>query len=342
MHIESNVLLKPFTTFKIGGPASFFCYVHNTGELKEAVLFAQVKGLDIFVLGGGSNVLVSDNGFKGLVIKIELKGITFEKRGNDKVEVIAGAGESWDTIVESSVERGLYGIENLSAIPGTVGAAPVQNIGAYGQEIKDVVSFVEVFDPHTMQTDMLRHEDCQFDYRDSFFKSKKGKHLIITKVGLLLNRSGKLNFKYKDIAEHFNKKTNEEISLQDMRKAVQDVRSKKFPDLKVIGTAGSFFKNPIITDEKTEQILKQFPKMLYFELGGGKKKISLGWLLDHVGEWRGYREGNSGIFVNQSMVLVNYKNATAKEIKKLSEKLKKDIKQKVGIDIEEEITFIGN
>ena len=200
MKIEKNISLKSFNTFKVGGNADYFCKVSSVDELKEALKFAKNNSLSIFVLGDGSNILVSDDGFRGLVIKIEIKGISFEDSN-----VILGAGEIWDNAVKSAVEKKLYGIENMSFIPGTVGAGIAGNIGAYGSEIKDVIENVEVFDTNSFKTFTLKRDECKFDYRDSVFK--RNKNYIVTKVYLKLSRNGKPNLSYKDIEEYFGVKT---------------------------------------------------------------------------------------------------------------------------------------
>jgi UDP-N-acetylmuramate dehydrogenase len=308
MKIEENISLKELTTFKVGGNADFFCRVSSVDELKEAIVFSKENNLPIFVLGGGSNILISDSGFKGLVIKIELKGIVFE---NSKVT--AGAGESWDDVVRLSIEKDLYGIENMSFIPGTVGAGVVGNIGAYGSEIKDVVESVEVFDIENLESITLNNSECNFRYRNSVFKEKE--NYIITKVCLKLSCDGELNISYKDIEEYFDTKT---PTLKEVRGAIGEIRGRKFPSLNGYGTAGSYFKNPIIEGNK----------------------LHLAKLLEELG-MKGLKEGSVGLNENQPLVVVNFGGASASEIKKFTDAVAQKVFEKTKIEIIPEIIFVG-
>ncbi|MBT3282641.1 UDP-N-acetylmuramate dehydrogenase [bacterium] len=308
MNIEENISLKKFTTFKVGGLADYFCKVSNIDELKEAVIFSKENNLQVFILGHGSNVLISDDGFRGLVIKTELKGIAFER---DKV--IANAGESWDDVVKLAVKKELYGIENMSFIPGTVGAGIVGNIGAYGSEIRDVVECVEVFDIETLKTFNLSNDECEFEYRNSIFKKK---NFIVTKVCLSLSKDGKLNTSYKDIKEYFGTKT---PNIKAVRTAIGEIRSKKFPNLEKYGTAGSFFKNPIIEGNK----------------------VHLAKVLDELG-MKGLREGDVALYKKQPLVVINFGDANANEIKKFTDSVAQKVFEKRKIKITPEIIFVGS
>lgn len=308
MNIENNISLKELNTFKVGGIADYFCRVSNIEELKEAVQFAKQKDLEVFVLGSGSNVLISDNGFKGLVIKIELKGVELKES-----KVIVSAGESWDDIVKLTVEKELYGIENMSFIPGTVGAGVVGNIGAYGSEIKDVIKYVEVFDIETLETFTLENNKCEFEYRNSVFKKKK--NYVVTKVCLQLFKNRELNLSYKDIKAYFGSKT---PSIRQLRDAIGEIRSNKFPDLNKYGTAGSFFKNPIIDGDK----------------------IHLAKILDELG-LKGYEENNVTLYERQPLVVVNIGRANAKEIKKFTDSVAQKVFNERKIKITPEIIFVG-
>ncbi|MDD5050836.1 MAG: UDP-N-acetylmuramate dehydrogenase [Candidatus Pacebacteria bacterium] len=339
MKIEENISLKEHTTFKIGGKARYFCLVQNEKDLKEAVAFAKREKVPTLVLGGGSNVLISEKGFDGLVVKIELKGIEFEEaRGGVLVHV--GAGENWDSFVAETVRRGLFGLENLSGIPGTVGGAPVQNIGAYGAEVKDVFDSVEVFDPLTGGIFAMTKKECEFAYRDSIFKHEEGKHLIILRVTFFLKENGELNTSYKDVKKYLEEKKITEPTQEEVRNAVIEIRSKKFPDLKKFGTAGSFFKNPIIQREEFEKLLNDYPKLPSFPAGEGLVKIPAGYLFDVICGFKGVRHGDAGVFENQALVLVNWGKATAEEIKKLAEEMRAKVKEKTGIEIEFEVNIL--
>jgi UDP-N-acetylmuramate dehydrogenase len=294
----------------VGGNADYFCRVSSADELKEAVTFAKEKKLDIFILGSGSNILVSDDGFNGLVIKIELKGIVFEDN-----KISAGAGESWDDVVKLSVEKDLYGIENMSFIPGTISAGVVGNIGAYGSEIKDIVEYVEVFDMNNLKTFVLNKEECQFDYRNSIFKINK--NYVVTKVCLNLLENGELNTSYKDVQNYFEK-NNTSLTLKNIRQAIGEIRNNKFPDLNKYGTAGSFFKNPIIDGNK----------------------IHLAKLLDELG-LKGYKEGDVALYEKQPLIVVNLGGANAQEIKNFTNNVAQKVFEKLNIKIYPEIIFVG-
>lgn len=340
MTIEENVSLKDLTTFKIGGKARFFCVVKEPQDILAAIDFAASEKVPYLVMGGGSNMLISDNGFPGLVIKMDLLGIEFTEKGRGGVEVAVGAGENWDGFVRLVVEKGLCGVENLSGIPGTVGAAPVQNIGAYGTELEEVVSWVEVFDPETKKFWMLSNKECRFGYRDSLFKKKEGEALIISRVGFLLKKNGKLKLHYKDLEAYFADHPNTEPTLEDVREVVLKIRSKKFPDLRVYGTAGSFFKNPIISKKELKTLQEKFPDVPYFPEARTKIKIPLGWILDHACKLKGLRDGAVGTFENQALVLVNYGGASAQDVVNFSNKIIATVKEITGLSVEWEVRKI--
>ena len=339
MHLEEDILLQPFTTFHIGGPARFFVRVETTAELLEALAFAKEKNLPLFILGGGSNVLIAEEGFPGLVIKIELRGISFTDRG-EKVEAIVAAGEVWDVFVEKVVAEGFFGIENLSGIPGTVGGTPIQNVGAYGAEVGQIIQWVEAVDTKSGELVTLSNGDCHFSYRSSFFKSDEGRRFIITRVCFSLGKKGIPNLSYRDVREFFAAEKNPNPSLTEVRDAILAIRARKFPDLTKVGTAGSFFKNPIVTAEQLEPVLGLFPDLPHTLLPSGEVKIALGGLLDRLG-WKGIREGDTGVFPNQELVLVNYGGAKAGDIVGLASRISADVKKKTGITIAPEIIFVG-
>jgi len=339
MRTEEHKPLKDLTTMKIGGTARYFSAVSSVSELAEAALSARDKGVPLIVLGGGSNVLISDGEIHALVVKIEIQGIQWEAGD----VVIASAGENWDGLVAKAVQRGLWGIENLSGIPGTVGAAPVQNIGAYGAELKDVLEWVEVFNPGANAVRTLSNAACSLGYRDSLFKHGEGNGLIITRVALRLRKDGKPNIGYKDLKNCFEGKPSP--SLAEIRDAVLEIRSKKFPDLRTTGTAGSFFKNPIIPKAQFDDLKKKYPKLPGFELFSTSYplpsvKVPLAWILDNVCNMKGLTSGSVGLFHNQPIVLVNLGGASADEVNRLAERVIKCVKEKTGIEIEWEVQGI--
>ncbi len=339
MEIRNNVPLAEYTTFKIGGPARFFCNVTTEAELVEAVRFGKEKKLRLFILGGGSNVLISDDGFPGLVIKIELKGIEFKDMG-DHVIVSAASGELWDELVATCVERGLYGIENLSAIPGTVGAAPVQNIGAYGTDVSESVYSVRALDRKTLKYVTLSNKDCKFQYRDSTFLQDR-RHYIITRVNLKLVKNGRVNTSYRDVEEYFKKKGIETPTLSDVRDAVIDIRWNKLPDWKKWGTAGSFFKNPLVSGKKFAELQKKFPGIVGYPEPDGRYKVALGWILDNVCNVKGLYHDGAAVYEKQALVIVTKAGAKASEVVNLSKELMKRVKEKTGIEITGEVEWVN-
>lgn len=356
MIIQEKISLAQYTTFKIGGPAKFFCVVTNENELIDAVKYASVNKLRIFVIGGGSNILISDNGFDGLVIKMEIKGIEFtdlnskqnEIEHADKLEnsinknnviVRVGAGENWDDFVELAVSKGLYGIENLSSIPGTVGASAVQNIGAYGTEVSNVIKNVRALDTESLEFVLLSKAECEFSYRESIFKQKKGRYIIL-KIDFELTRNGEINLEYEEIKDYFISKNISNTSLQNMRDAIVDIRQDKLPDWKKWGTAGSFFKNPIISLEKYESLKRVYPELPGYEESDGRIKVSLGWILDKICDARGFFMGNVGTYDRQALVVVTKPGATATEVVMFSNELMSRVQDKTGIKIEGEVDWV--
>ena len=336
MIIQENISLAQYTTFKIGGNAHFFCKVTTVDELKEAVIFAKEKSVPFFVLGGGSNILIADEGFNGLVIKMDIEG----KKIQDQI-ITAGAGESWDDFVDYTVKQGFNGLENLSSIPGTVGAAPVQNIGAYGVEVGQFISSVNVFDTQTMKEVELSVRECHFGYRYSLFKKEKGRY-IVTLVNFSLKRDGKVNVEYKDLKEKFTQATPSQV-----REAVIDIRRHKLPDWNKWGTAGSFFKNPVITQAHFDELKAKYPGLPGFPENdaNGKSndqiKIPLGWVLDNVCNAKGLLRGGVGTYEKQALVIVTKPGATASEVVAFTQDLMKQVKEKTGIIVEAEVEWVN-
>jgi UDP-N-acetylmuramate dehydrogenase len=360
MRIQEYVPLKNLTTLKVGGVARYLTLISSLRELRQALAFAREKNLPFVILGGGSNVLVADEGCAGLVIKNEIQGIEWSeappsattlRKGEEEgsVRVIAGAGESWDALVAASVEQGLWGVENLSGIPGTAGAAPVQNIGAYGTELADVLEWVETLDSETGEVRTLTKDACGLSYRESFFKTPKGKSCIITRVALRLTKNGTPNLEYKDLALKFQVPSSkfqvEAPALAGIREAVLEIRAGKFPDLAKFGTAGSFFKNPIISQAQFDELKKRFPALPGFKLRikdeGLRMKISLAWVLDNICDLKGYQKGNVKLFEKQPIVLVQTGDATSEEVESFAREVILRVKEKTGIDVEWEVQKIS-
>jgi len=283
MKIDENITLAPFTTFKIGGPADFFCSVTSEDDVREAVEFSKKKKIPFFVIGGGSNILISDKGFPGLVILNELKGIGYSVQGIENTApstlnpapfsiVSAAAGESWDGLVEYTVSKGFSGLENLSSIPGTVGASAVQNLGAYGVTAEQFIHSVRAFDTQEMKFVLLFNADCGFEYRDSMFKHEKGRYVIV-RVDFKLEKGGKANIEYKDLKEYFAAKKINAPSSAEVREAVISIRAGKLPDWKLWGTAGSFFKNPVVSAQEYATLKNKYPDLPGFPEANGKIKL---------------------------------------------------------------------
>jgi UDP-N-acetylmuramate dehydrogenase len=336
--VKTKVPLKGLSTFKIGGSAEMFFEVQDKSELKEIVSFVKRQNLPIFVLGGGSNVLFPDRDLKSAVIKMNNKGIQSQKNNEGVVLITAEAGEEWDEFVSTTIEKGFYGLENLSSIPGSVGATPVQNIGAYGVEVKDKIFSVEVFDIETLEFKTLSNSDCEFGYRSSVFKMPEGKKYIVTSVTFELHTTPKINISYKDISNYF--KENRNPSPRQIRDAVILIRKGKFPDLNIYGTAGSFFKNIVCNEENVQNLKSEFPELPLYSVGEGMVKTSTAFILDKVCGLKGFREGNVGLYENQSLVVVNYDNASAEEVRDFVQRIKDVVKNKTGISIEEEVVIL--
>lgn len=340
MEIKRDVALKEHTTFKIGGNADFFCKVTSKSELLEAYQFAKEGSNPIFILGGGSNVLIPDDGFRGLVIHVAMVGLLFNENEDSSMYLTAGAGENWDSVVLTTVERGFYGIENLSAIPGSVGGAPIQNIGAYGAEVKETIFSIEVFDIQTGTFKMLSNKECSFGYRTSIFKQPKGVNYVVIGVTFKLSQSASLSLQYPDLQKYFAENGIAQPTLIQVRNAILNIRKNKLPNLAVMGTAGSFFKNPTIAEPEYLSLKEMYPELPSFKVEGGAYKIPAGWLIDKVGNFKGFRSGNVGVYEKQALVLVNYANGNQKEIIQLAEMIEHKIKEKTGIMLEREVCIV--
>ncbi len=332
MKIQENVALSAYTTFKIGGPARFFCIIEKEADIPEAVAFAKEKGVPFMAIGGGSNLLFADSGFPGLVIHIAIKGIL--EKGN---MIVANAGEDWDGFVRHTVENGFHGLENLSFIPGTVGAAPVQNVGAYGVDASSLIESVRAYDVQSSRFVDLSNAECGFAYRDSMFKHAKGRY-IVASVTFKLSKDAPVNIEYRDLANHFAGKPLPTVS--EVRDAVITIRTAKLPDWRSWGTAGSFFKNPIITADTFVELKKRYPELPGYPEPDGRVKVSLAWILDKLCDARGLCMGNACTYERQALVIVAMPGASAVEVVALADELMKRVKGKTGIDIEGEVEWV--
>ena len=335
MQIQTDVSLREYTTFKIGGMADYYVAVHTLTELEEAVLFAASHDLPFFVLGGGSNVLVSDAGYAGLVIHMHIHEMVWESQ-LDGLAVRVGAGVGWDDFVHETVERGYYDVANLSSIPGTVGASPVQNIGAYGVEVAETITVVHVYDTTNRVHTLLQRDECMFAYRDSIFKHSEGKHFIITHVDFLLTNKTQPHCAYKDVAEYFAQSASQPTP-HEVRTAICTIRNKKFPNLLDTGTAGSFFKNPIITRTQYMTLQEKYPDIPGYEVDAEHMKVPLAWILDVVCQLKGYTQGSVGLFSKQPLVVVNTGNARSADVDSLANYVAEKVFDATQIVIEREV-----
>ena len=327
--------LNAHTTLKVGGPAQYMATVHTLEDIKSVLRIAQHEQLPVSILGGGSNVLVPDSGIAGIVLRIALPGIAFHDVDRDAVEVVAGAGVVWDELVSQTVTEGVWGLENLSGIPGSVGASPIQNIGAYGAELSDVCSWVEVLDMKTMEVITLSKKECLFSYRESIFKQDSGSHYIVTRVGMELHRNGRPNITYKDLAEYFV--NTPEPTHAEIRDAVVSIRARKFPDMSQFGTAGSFFKNPIISQKHFLLLQNEYPEIPYYEVDDEWVKIPLAWILDYVCGLKGYSNGGVSLHTAQPLVLLTHSNARETDVHVFADAIAHIVKDKTNIVIEREV-----
>jgi UDP-N-acetylmuramate dehydrogenase len=335
--VLSSVSLAKLTTLKLGGLASTYTKVTSVTEVEAAVAYAKSNHLSHVVIGGGSNILATDSGYDGLVIGMAIEGMAAEPVSSTTIRLTVGAGVELDTLVSHTVDNGWWGIENLSAIPGTVGATPIQNVGAYGVEVADVIESVQVYDVHTMSVRILSHPECQFGYRDSIFKSHRGREYIVLGVTMLLSTIPKPQLHYADLKNYLT--TVDSVTQQDIRNAVIEVRSKKFPDWRIVGTAGSFFKNPFITKIQRDELLQKYPDLPMYE-EGDLYKVSLGYILDKVCGLRGYTHGNVQLFTAQALVLVALPGATTTEVLAFADFVAATVNEKTKIKIEREVQLL--
>lgn len=340
MNFRENEPLCHHTTLRTGGPARFFAEATTQSEILSTVSFAQERGLPLLVLGGGSNVLAGDAGFPGVVAKVANRGIQTHLLPDGQVEVIAEAGEEWDALVAFAVERALHGLENMSLIPGTVGAAVAGNIGAYGAEVKDSLRWTETLD---MRTGALRRwtcEECAFGYRRSFFKSAEGRHFIVLRAAFVLRHQGTLNTGYRDVRDYFSAHGGATPTLGALRDAIIDIRRRKLPDPLHVGTAGSFFKNPVIPRPDYEALAARYPGLPGHAETDGFVKVPLGWILDKVCGLKGVRRGRTGTHAGQALVIVN-EGGTAAEVEALAQEMASIVQARTGLVIEWEVERIS-
>lgn len=347
MRILENVALAPYTTLQIGGPARYFVEAQQEAEILDALSYAREHSLGVFVLGGGSNLVVADSGWPGLVLRIAIAGIHTEKE-NGKRLFAAGAGEDWDKLVAYAVEQNCSGIECMSGIPGTVGGTPVQNVGAYGQEVAETITSVRVIDTRSGKVRDLTAPECGFSYRTSIFNASEKGRYIVTRVSYLLAGNGSPKLEYADLKRYFASQTSTP-TLRELREAVRKIRSSKgmliTSDDQDSRSAGSFFKNPIVSSAEYQRIVAlsvcQDQKPPSFPAPQGMVKISAAWLVEKSGFAKGYTEGRVGISRKHSLAIVNRGGATAEEVVRLKDKVQQAVLRAFGVQLHPEPVFIG-
>jgi len=332
--IEHDVSLQPYNTFGLPARARRYLRVHDAAQLDALRADAALAGLPRFVLGGGSNVLLTRE-VEALVLHMAIPGRALVGEENGAVLVRAGAGEHWHGFVEFTLEQGLGGLENLSLIPGTVGAAPIQNIGAYGLEIKDVFHSLTAYDLATGERRVLNASDCRFGYRDSVFKHAEGASLVVLDVTFALPRAWQPNLRYAELANALQEAAMAAPTPRQVSEAVVAIRRRKLPDPLEIGNAGSFFKNPVVTSAQCAGLLARFPQLVHHVQADGTEKLAAGWLIDQCG-WKGRSLGAAGVYPKQALVLVNNGGATGAEVLALAKAIQADVLAKFGVALEPE------
>lgn len=343
MEIQQNISLAPYTTLGIGGPARWFAQARSEADVSAVVEFARERGLPLFVLGGGSNLLVADAGFPGCVVHIALRGVQQQTDGED-VLFTAAAGEEWDAFVAATVEQNCAGVECLSGIPGTVGGTPVQNVGAYGQEVSATIANVRALDRTSLRWVEFNNAECQFAYRSSRFNTTERERYMVTSVTYRLRRDSEPLLAYKDLAQYFAGHA-ERPTLAAVRAAVRTIRQRKgmllTPDDPDCHSAGSFFKNPVIAAEQAEQLSKRYATMPHFTAGAGWVKIPAAWLIEQAGFAKGTALGAAGISRKHTLALVNRGGATAAAMLALRDAICARVAEQFGIALEQEPVYVG-
>ncbi|HEY6082605.1 MAG TPA: UDP-N-acetylmuramate dehydrogenase [Chitinophagaceae bacterium] len=338
MQVNENYSLKALNTFGIDATARYFSVFSSVATLQEMAGEPKLAGVNKMILGGGSNILFTRN-FDGWVLKNDISGIEKIAEDEEHIYVKTGAGENWHRFVMYCIEKGYAGVENLSLIPGNTGASPMQNIGAYGVEIKDVFHELEAFDLQDKNVVRFSLADCAFGYRESIFKKKYKGRFVILSVTYRLNKHPLFNVSYGAIEKELEAMGVRELSIRAISQAVINIRSSRLPDPAKIGNAGSFFKNPEVSKEKFDQLKAGFEQIAAYPLENGCYKLAAGWLIEQCG-WKGFREGDAGVHARQALVLVNYGYASGKDIYDLSQWILESVEEKFGVILEREVNIV--
>ena len=351
--MKTNVNLQPYNSFGFNAVAKYFVEINEIQQLEELIRSNELKNEKHLILSGGNNVLFQETYFDGIVVHINTKGIEIlEEQGNDVV-VRAQAGEDWPDFVRFTVEQGWHGLENLAHIPGKVGAAPVQNIGAYGMELKDSFLQCKAIELTSGNKRVFRKEACAFGYRSSVFKNELKEQYVITSVDFLLHKQAELKLEYGNIKTYLSEHSIESPTLQQLHDAICAIRDAKLPNVKQIGNAGSFFKNPVISAEQFEDLQRQYSDIPHYPDADGMVKVPAGWLIEHSGpstlrqaqgsgtlSWKGWRDEHVGVYEKQALVLVHYGGGTGQDIVQLAQRIQNSVEEKFGIRISPEVNFV--
>lgn len=337
--MKTNINLQPYNSFGFNATAKYFVEINDTKDLDRLFKTPEYKNEKHLILSGGNNILLTKEFFNGIVILMNNKGIKTVADEGNQVIVRAQAGEDWPEFVKKMVEKGLYGVENLAHIPGKVGAAPVQNIGAYGMELKDSFLKCEAINLENGRKRTFDNKECVFGYRSSIFKTMLRGQYVITSVDFRLTKNAELKLEYGNIRSYLSEQGINEPSLQQLHDAICAIRDAKLPDPKAIGNAGSFFKNPVIKAEQFEILQQQYPEMPHYDEPDGKVKIPAGWLIELAG-WKGWHDEHVGVYEKQALVLVHYGGGSGNDIVTLAQRIQASVKEKFGITINPEVNFI--
>jgi UDP-N-acetylmuramate dehydrogenase len=338
VQIEKNKSLKAFNTFGIEARAPYFCEVSSVEDVQEVLQQEHLRSMPLLILGGGSNVLFTRDP-EGLVLLNRIRGVQQQQEDAEHAWVRVGGGENWHDFVLYTIAQGWGGLENLSLIPGTVGAAPMQNIGAYGVEIKDTFSQLEAVDRSNGQIRTFSGEECEFGYRSSIFKTRAKDQYVITSVTFKLHKIHRFTTTYGDIQKTLDELGIRDLSIKAISEAVIRIRQSKLPDPRQIGNAGSFFKNPVISRQLFDELQQEFPNMPHYPQEEGWVKVPAGWLIEQCG-WKGHRRGQLGVHDRQALVLVNHGGARGSDIKQLAQDIQASVEEKFRIPLETEVNFV--
>lgn len=337
--MKTNVSLRPYNSFGFDAVAKQFAEINAISDLQALIQSGALQCQKTLILSGGNNILFQNEVFDGIVVYINTKGIETLREDGNEIVVRAQAGEDWPDFVRFCVGKGWHGVENLAHIPGKVGAAPVQNIGAYGMELKDSFLQCEAMDLSTGESKVFTKEECRFGYRESVFKGELKGRYVITSVDFLLKKSAPLHLEYGNIKAYLEQNGIESPTMQQLHDAICAIRDAKLPDVKQIGSAGSFFKNPVIERTQFEALQNDYPTMPHYDEPNGMVKVPAGWLIEQAG-WKGWRDEHVGVYDRQALVLVHYGGGKGHDIVELAHRIQGSVEEKFGIRISPEVNFV--